>query len=171
MGRGRRWLFPLTVLAVNLLVWFQSPEKALSAFRASLTLALHILPSLGLVFVLMTVLNLFIKPLRLTGMARKGPSPGRMFFAAGAGILSTGPIFAWYPMLKELREKGAAQSLLAVFLVNRAVKPFLLPIMVAMFGWPYVFALLILTVAGSFALGWIVALTAGPSSSKSPSSF
>ena len=153
----------MAVLAVYVLVWIQSPEKALSALRAVLSLGRHILPSLGLVFVLMTALNLFVKPLRLNGMTRKGSSLVRMFFAAGAGILNTGPIFAWYPMLKDLREKGVTQRLLAVFLINRAVKPFLLPIMVAMFGWPYVFWLLILTVAGSFALGWTVALMAGPS--------
>ena len=153
----------MAVLAVYLLVWIQSPDKALSALRAGLSLGRHILPSLGLVFVLMVALNLFFKPLRLTGMARKGSPFARMVFAAGAGILSSGPIFAWYPILKDLREKGVAQVLLAVFLINRAVKPFLLPIMVAMFGWPYVFGLLILTVAGSFALGWTVSLMAGPS--------
>jgi len=40
--------------------------------------------------------------------------------------------------LKELRKKGAADSLIAVFLGNRAVKPFLLPIMISYFGWVYV---------------------------------
>jgi hypothetical protein len=48
-----------------------------------------------------------------------------------------GPIYAWYPLLKELREKGAANSLIAIFLGNRAVKPFLLPIMISYFGWVY----------------------------------
>jgi hypothetical protein len=69
-------------------------------------------------------------------------------------------------MLKDLREKGAAQSLLAVFLVNRAVKPFLVPVMVAMFGWPYVVLLTVLTVAGSFGVGWIVAMATKSSRPK-----
>jgi len=47
-------------------------------------------------------------------------------------------------------------SLIAVFLVNRAVKPFLLPVMVSMFGWTYVLILTLLTVAGSFSVGFVV---------------
>ena len=136
MGRVRRWSFPIAVLVAYLLLWAAAPAKASSALNASLALCRHLLPSLGLVFFFMAALNLFLRLPDLENLMHKGSPLVRMVFAAGAGILSTGPIYAWYPLLKELREKGAAQGLLAVFLVNRAVKPFLLPIMVAMFGWP-----------------------------------
>ncbi len=75
-------------------------------------------------------------------------------FAAIVGILSSGPIFAWYPILKELKDRGAAPSLIAVFLVNRAVKLPLLPMMISLFGWPFVLLLTLLTVAGSFGVGF-----------------
>ena len=87
---------------------------------------------------------------------KKGATVRQTLVAAVAGILSAGPIYAWYPMLKDLRQKGADYSLIAVFLVNRAVKPFLLPVMASLFGWAYVLMLTILTVAGSFAVAFVV---------------
>jgi len=51
---------------------------------------------------------------------------------------------------------GYRFSLIAVFLLNRAVKPFVLPVMVSMFGWTYVLILTLLTVAGSFSVGFVV---------------
>jgi len=57
-----------------------------------------------------------------------------------------------------LREKGAGASPIAVFLYSRAVKPFLLPIMIAYFGWQYVVVLTALTVLGAVALGYSVGL-------------
>jgi len=54
-----------------------------------------------------------------------------------------GPIYAWYPFLASLKEKGAVDFYLANFLSSRAVKPALLPLMITYFGWQYslVFAL------------------------------
>jgi uncharacterized membrane protein YraQ (UPF0718 family) len=76
--------------------------------------------------------------------------------SAAAGILSMGPIYAWYPLLKDLREKGAANLLIAIFLCNRAVKPFLMPIMISYFGWVYVMILTVFTITGSVAAGYLV---------------
>jgi uncharacterized membrane protein YraQ (UPF0718 family) len=59
-------------------------------------------------------------------------------------------------LLKDLREKGAANSFLAIFLGNRAVKPFLLPIMISYFGWIYVLVLTLFTVLGSIIVGYLV---------------
>ena len=73
-----------------------------------------------------------------------------------SGIISMGPIYAWYPLLKEMRKKGATNSLIAVFLGNRAVKPFLLPIMISYFGWVYVALLTLFTISGSLAVGYLV---------------
>ncbi len=110
MGRGRRWLFPIGVLVVYLLLWAVAPPKALSALKASLALGWHLLPSLGLVFIFMAALNLFMRLPDLANLMHKGSPLVRMVFAASAGILSTGPIYAWYPMLKDLREKGRPRA-------------------------------------------------------------
>ena len=80
------------------------------------------------------------------------------FISASAGIISVGPIYAWYPLLKDLKEKGAANDLIAIFLNNRAIKPFLLPVMISYFGWLYVLILTIFTVLGSLFVGYSMSI-------------
>jgi len=75
-----------------------------------------------------------------------------IILTATAGIISIGPIYAWYPLLKELREKGVGDPLIAIFLGNGAVKPFLLPMMIAYFGWTYVLILTVFTILGSLGV-------------------
>jgi hypothetical protein len=57
--------------------------------------------------------------------------------AAVGGALGTGPIYAWYALLRELRAKGMRASLAAVFLYSRAFKLPLLPLMIHYFGTVY----------------------------------
>jgi len=109
---------------------------------------------LCLVFVLMILLNLFLKPAQIARFLGKGAGTKSILLSAAAGIISTGPIYAWYPLLRDLKGKGAGNSPIAIFLYNRAVKPFLLPVMIAYFGWVYVVILTILTVLGSIAIGY-----------------
>jgi len=143
-------------MILYLVLWSVAPQKTGLAMRSSLGILYHVLPSLCLVFLLMAGLNLFLKPVHFANALRKGAIIRQTLIAALAGIVSAGPIYAWYPLLKDLREKGAEHSLIAVFLVNRAVKPFLLPVMVSIFGWTYVLILTLLTVAGSFSVGFVV---------------
>lgn len=61
----------------------------------------------------------------------------RWLIAVGGGIISTGPIYMWYPMLKELKREEVQYGFIATFLYNRAIKPPLIPMMIAYFGWKY----------------------------------
>ena len=151
-----RFIFPALVFLLYGILWLTMPDQAFMAARASGHMLTHLLWPLVLVFLFMIGLNIFLKPLQLAKiLAKNTPFKQKLFFAA-AGIISSGPIYAWYPLLKDFREKGAAPSLMAVFLVNRAVKLFLLPLMISIFGWQFVAALTVLTVAGSFLVGEVV---------------
>jgi uncharacterized membrane protein YraQ (UPF0718 family) len=151
-----RVVFPLSVLGLYLVLWHVAPEKTIVALRSSIGIFSHVLLPLGMVFLVMIGVNLFLKPPDLAKFLRKGTAVSRNLFSAVAGIISAGPIYAWYPILKDLREKGAEHSLVAVFLVNRAVKPFLLPMMISIFGWVYVALLTLFIMAGSLCVGFIV---------------
>lgn len=126
------------------------------ALKSSVGVFFQVLLPLCLVFLLMIGLNLFLRPSRVAKNLGRGAGIKQKLLAAMAGIISTGPIYAWYPMLKDLREKGAGHSLLAIFLVNRAVKPLLLPVMVSFFGWIYVLFFTLLVMAGSLGVGFIM---------------
>jgi len=91
---------------------------------------------------------------RIIVTAKKSGIKGLMLSSA-AGIISMGPVYAWYPLLKELREKGAAHSLTAIFINSRAIKPFLLPVMISYFGLGYAIVLTLITMTGTIVAGYI----------------
>ena len=135
-----------------------SPAGAERAFSSSVDILRNLMIPLSLVFTLMVLMNMFLKPAHIIGFLGKESGGKGIILSVAAGIISMGPIYAWYPLLKELRKKGASNSLIAVFLGNRAVKPFLLPIMISYFGWVYVLLLTFFTITGSVAAGFLVSI-------------
>ena len=162
----RMILFPVAMAIIYGILFVVMPDKVSVALRSSGNIFLNMLIPLCSVFVIMLILNLFLKPAQIARFLGKGAGIKGILLPAAAGIISTGPIYAWYPLLQDLREKGAGNSPIAIFLYNRAVKPFLLPVMIAYFGWVYVVILTILTVLGSIVIGYsLSALTGGNDSS------
>jgi uncharacterized membrane protein YraQ (UPF0718 family) len=152
----KKLIFPSCVLMIYGVVFGISPGGAATAIRSSIGILLNLMIPLGLVFTLMVFMNLFLKPTHIVRFLGKGSSSRGIMLSTAAGIISMGPIYAWYPLLKEFRQKGATNSLIAIFLGNRAIKPFLLPIMISYFGWVYVALLTLFTVSGSLAVGYLV---------------
>jgi uncharacterized membrane protein YraQ (UPF0718 family) len=73
--------------------------------------------------------------------------------ALAAGVISHGPMYAWYPMIQDLREQGARDGLIIAFFYARAVKVALLPMMVVYFGLTFTVSLTILTLLAAWAQG------------------
>jgi uncharacterized membrane protein YraQ (UPF0718 family) len=119
-------------------------------------LILRIAPVLLLVFVVMFFFNRFFENDRVIGLFGKGSGFQGWVIAIVGGILSSGPIYMWYPLLSDLKEKGMENSLVAAFLYNRAVKIPLLPMMIYYFGWPFTLVLSFLMVLFSIANGILV---------------
>jgi uncharacterized membrane protein YraQ (UPF0718 family) len=154
----RMGLFPVFVLVFYGILFAITPNKALVALRASANISLAICVPLMLVFVVMFLLNLLVRPAQIAKLFGRGSGMKGIALSIAAGIMSMGPIFAWYPLMKKLREEGAGEGPIAIFLYNRAIKPFLLPVMIAYFGWTYVVILTILTILGSIALGYSMSI-------------
>jgi len=155
---NRMFLFPVVILVIYAVLFVISPDKALLAIKNSGNVSLGMITPLILVFVIMLLINLFLKPAAVAKFLGKGSGIKGIILSAVAGIISTGPIYAWYPLLKDLKEKGAGESSIAIFLYNRAVKPFLVPVMVTYFGWLYVVILIILTILASVVVGFSVSI-------------
>ena len=154
----KKLIFPGSVLILYGLLFIVSPDKVSRALNGSAGILLRLMFPLGLIFALMAVMNLFLNPAHIVKFLGKGSGPKGAMLSAAAGIISMGPIYVWYPLLKELREKGAANALVAIFLGNRAVKPLLLPVMISYFGWIYVLLLTVFTITGSFVTGCLVSV-------------
>jgi len=158
----RRWAFLLSVTAVYAVLLLAAPSRALAALRASSRVLLQVAIPLSVAFALMFLINLFMKPAHVARFMGSGAGFKGVVLSTAAGIFSMGPIYAWYPLLKSLSEKGASVFHLANFLSNRAVKPYLLPLMVFYFGWVFALTLSVLTVLGSLLVATVVALLVGP---------
>jgi uncharacterized membrane protein YraQ (UPF0718 family) len=152
----RMFLFPSVILAIYGILFALMPEKISSALVSSGNILHSMIVPLCLVFVLMVFLNLFLKTSQIVQFLGKGAGVKGILLPAAAGIISTGSIYVWYPLLKSLRKRGAGDSPIAIFLYNRAVKPFLLPVMIGYFGWEYVVILTVCTILGSFVVGYVL---------------
>jgi len=151
-------LFPVLMLLIYVVLFAVMPEKAIAAFKSSGKIFLNIIIPLGFVFILLVAFNLFLNPAHIVKLFGKKSGIKGIMLSAAAGIISMGPVYAWYPLLRELREKGAANSLMAIFINSRAIKPFLLPVMISYFGLRYVIVLTLVTMAGTIVAGYITGI-------------
>jgi uncharacterized membrane protein YraQ (UPF0718 family) len=119
-------------------------------------LAARIAPVLLLVFGMMFFANLFFESGKVIRFLGKGSGLRGWGVAVAGGIASSGPIYMWYSLLSDLKEKGMKDSLIAAFLYNRAVKIPLLPMMVYYFGWNFALVLSIYMVLFSILNGILV---------------
>ena len=104
----------------------------------------------------MGITNYFVSPKAVSKHVGKGSGVKGWSLAVLAGILIHGPIYVWYPLLKELRDKGMRSGLVAVFLYNRAIKIPLLPLMVFYFGTVFVAVLSMYMVIASIFEGKVI---------------
>lgn len=137
---------------------FLYQEKTFLTIQLFLKTLFRILPILGLILILMTFLGLILnnKIIKKT-MGNKSGVFSMIIFAI-AGILSSGPIYVWFPLLKDLKEKGLRNGLIAIFLYNRAIKLPLLPLIISYFGLKFTIILTITMLFASFLQGFIVDL-------------
>lgn len=126
-------------LYVALSVWdLTLARHVLAAFGR---LAIHIIPVLLLVFGMVFLSHLLLGQHRVVRFLGKGAGFGGWIFAVAGGILSSGPIYMWYPLLSDFKERGMSDRLIAAFLYNRAVKIPLMPMLVFYFGWSFTLVL------------------------------
>ena len=149
-----RYIFVMAVCLLYVVLFLVDQERSVLALNASIKIFGYIFLSLSVVFVLMILMNLFFRSAQVTRLLGEKSGFRGVMLAAAAGIISMGPIYAWYPLLKEVRSKGAGNIAIAVFLGNRALKPFLLPVMISYFGWIYVALLTLFMFIASVVEGY-----------------
>lgn len=109
-------------------------QKIATTFSSIL---IKILPVLGLVFFLIFISHLVLSPKKIRNYVGAESGFKGWVLAILTGILSTGPVYAWYALLADLGRQGMKRSLIAVFLYNRAVKLPLIPLLIYYFSFAY----------------------------------
>ena len=91
------------VVFVYFLLFLFQPEKIKQSLKISTDVLLQILPSLLLIILLMGIMNCFVNPRTVSKYVGKGSGIKGWLLAILTGILSHGPVYAWYPLLRDLR--------------------------------------------------------------------
>ncbi len=151
----RNYYFVGIMIAIYLMVYFTFPSLFYEAVLQTYSILLSVIPILALVFVFIFLFDLFIKPDKIgTYLGQEAGARG-WIFSIVAGILSAGPIYVWYPLLSDLKEKGMRTSFMSTFLYNRSIKLPLLPIMIHYFGVTYTLILTLYMIIASVVVGYI----------------
>lgn len=140
-GSGRGWLFLGLVLIAHAAAAMLAPDIAAQARAAFARMAASVAPLLVLVFALVFLVERFLTPERTRAWLGRGSGWRGWLLALAAGVVSTGPVYAWYALLGELRAKGMRDALVAVALYARAIKLPLLPVLAHYFGFAYMLVL------------------------------
>lgn len=154
--RGMR-LFPV-VLAVYGILFFVNSEAAILSLGKSWAILMKILPIFAVVILFTALLNYLIQPKQIARHLGDESGARGWFWALAAGVISHGPMYAWYPLIEDLRRHGLRDGLIVTFFYSRAMKIPLLPLMIDYFGWIFTLALALYIIIGSLVQGWCLQL-------------
>ena len=150
------WYFLLGVIIIYVIIALFKPDTLMPSLKFFFDIIIKIIPVFVLIFVLMIIINRFVSTKKLMKYFGKKSGVKGWVAAIITGIISSGPIYLWYPLLNDLQKKGVRNGLVATFLYNRAVKLPLLPLMILYFGLVYTIVLTLVMMIISIFQGLIV---------------
>lgn len=147
--------FLLSVILLYAIIGIFKTESLLPSLMFSFLIFKNVIPVLVLIFALMSAVNYYVSPESISKHIGKSSGYKKWVFAILGGIISTGPIYMWYPILKELKKQGVGYGFIATFIYNRAIKLPLLPIMLLYFSVKFIAVLTMVMIIASLIIGFI----------------
>lgn len=132
--------FLIVILSIYLYLFIFNSKIFNSSLIYFEKLMLKILPILFFVFILMVVSNILLTP-KFVQKHLKDKGIKKWIFIIIGGVLSVGPIYIWYPLLKDLKGKGLSYGLISCFLYNRSIKLQMIPVALFYFSWQFLLIL------------------------------
>jgi len=154
-GKFSKEKFITAVLIIYLVLLILRPKLFLSASKFFLNSILKIIPALFFVFILMAIINYFITPERIMKFSEKKGFK-KWLFMVSAGVLSVGPPFLWYPLLKKLKSHGLSPGLITTYLYSKALVLSFLPLLIFYFSLKYVVVLYFTMIVAAIIQGIIM---------------
>ena len=118
----RPWFFPLGCAALYGVAWIFDPEKTMLSLRAGGRILMQLGLPLCVAVSMMVLLNRFLSPSLASRLLGRRSGLGGLLLSSVAGIVSMGPIYAWYPLFTALKDKGASAFNIANFMCCRSVQ-------------------------------------------------
>lgn len=130
--KGKKFFY--SMMSIYLLIFFFDNDNSLVAIKYSIDIFNQIWPLFLVIILISTLINYFLDPKQVIKHFGKDSGNKAIFYSLLAGIISHGPMYTWYGLLEELREKGVKDELLIVFFYSRAIKIPMIPFSIAVFG-------------------------------------
>jgi len=152
---SKPWYFFIIIIIVYSILFFFNNGLFILSFHFFCNILSEIIPVFLFILILMTLSDYYIKPkFILKHLTDKGVK--KWFFIVIGGVLSSGPIYMWYPLLADFKKKGLSNGLIACFLYNRAIKIPLIPIAISYFSYKYILILCFTMIFASIMQGLII---------------
>jgi len=152
--KGSRFLVLVALLYAVL--FFVDRNNTTAALQQSGSLLFKLLPVFLAVILLTTLINYFLNPKQIVKHFGKDSGLKGWLYALLSGVISHGPMYAWYPMLQDMRRHGMRDGLIAAFFYARAIKLPLLPLMIDYFGLLFTALLSLYILAGALVQGYLI---------------
>lgn len=151
-----KWIFLIIVVVIYVFLLIINLNAFERVFIQFFQIIWKILPVFVLVFGLMFLSNLLLDAKKVIKYIGESAGVKGWIISIITGILSAGPIYMWYPLLSDLKDKGMKDAFITTFLYNRAVKIPLLPMMIYYFGFAFTIVLTFYMILFSVINGLIV---------------
>jgi uncharacterized membrane protein YraQ (UPF0718 family) len=148
--------FFLFVAFVYLVLFFINNEKTAASLQKGGLILIKLIPIFLAIIVLTAVINYFLKPQKIVKYFGEKSGIMGWVYAIVGGIISHGPMYAWYPMLQDMKSHGLRDGLIATFFYARAIKLPLLPLMIDYFGLIFTIVLSVYILVGAFVQGRLI---------------
>ncbi len=149
----------LAVALCYAVLFFVNSQYALLALQKSGRVLFKILPIFIFVILFTSLLNYFLQAKKITRHLGKDSGIKGWLWALTAGIISHGPMYAWYPLIEDLRSHGMKDNLIVVFFASRTIKIPLLPMTVDYFGLTFTIILSFYILLGAIIQGVLLEIT------------
>ena len=145
-------IFTLTIYMIVAITDINTANKSLNHFFQLIT---KIAPILLVIYVLLVISDLYLNQQKVKQFTQNFRGIKGWGLSIIGGIISSGPVYVWYPFLANLQKKGIEDKYIISFLYNRAIKIPLIPIMLTVFSIPYIIILFVIMIIGSISQGVI----------------
>jgi uncharacterized membrane protein YraQ (UPF0718 family) len=146
----------LVVTSIYLILFLFSSEQTYTALQKSLSTLATIAPIFLIITLLTAVINYFFSPKKLAKLLGKESGFRGYLIALIAGVVSHGPMYAWYPLIVDLKKHGLKSGLVVTFFYARGLKLPMIPIMIAYFGGMFSVVISLMIIIFSILQGLIV---------------
>ncbi len=150
-----QWLLVVT-LALYLAAFIMRPERALSALQTTLNTFSSVLLLILAVFGLIGLLQVWISRDLIVRLLGRDSGMKSLLLATFCGTFLIGPAYLVFPLLLEIRRRGARWAVIVIVLTSYAVKLQMLPVESGFLGWPFTLGRALVTLALAIPTGLII---------------